>query len=126
MSGDLIYPDESFAIRGSIFEVYRVMGCGFLEAVYQECLEKEFALRCIPFVSQKELKIWYKDEELKQRYKPDFICFDRIVVELKAVSGLLPEHQAQLMNYLEATKLRLGLLVNFGHYPMVEIVRRVL
>ena len=102
------------------------MGCGFLEAVYQECLEKEFALRGIPFVSQKELKIWYKDEELKQRYKPDFICFDRIVVELKAVSGLLPEHQAQLMNYLEATKLRLGLLVNFGHYPMVEIVRRVL
>jgi GxxExxY protein len=126
MSGDLIYPDESFAIRGSIFEVYRVMGCGFLEAVYQECLEKEFALRGIPFVSQKELKIWYKDEELKQHYKPDFICFDRIVVELKAVSGLLPEHQAQLMNYLEATKLRLGLLVNFGHYPMVEIVRRVL
>jgi GxxExxY protein len=126
MSGELIYPDESFAIRGAIFEVYRVMGCGFLETVYQECLEKEFALRGIPFVSQKELKIWYKDEELKQRYKPDFICFDRIVVELKAVSGLLPEHQAQLMNYLEATKLRLGLLVNFGHYPMVEIVRRVL
>jgi len=126
MSGELIYPDESFAIRGAIFEVYRVMGCGFLETVYQECLEKEFAFRGIPFVSQKELKIWYKDEELKQRYKPDFICFDRIVVELKAVSGLLPEHQAQLMNYLEATKLRLGLLVNFGHYPMVEIVRRVL
>lgn len=126
MSGELIYPDESFAIRGAIFEVYRVMGCGFLEAVYQECLEKEFALCGIPFVSQKELKIWYKDEELKQRYKPDFICFDRIVVELKTVSCLLPEHQAQLMNYLEATKLRLGLLVNFGHYPMVEIVRRVL
>jgi len=126
MSVELIDPDESFAIRGAIFEVYRVMGCGFLEAVYQECLEKEFALRGIPFVSQKELKIWYKDEELKQRYKPDFICYDRIVVELKAVSVLSPEHQAQLMNYLEATKFRLGLLVNFGHYPLVEIVRRAL
>jgi GxxExxY protein len=122
---DLVYPDETYAIRGAVFEVYRVMGCGFLEGVYQECLEKEFASRGIPFVSQQDLKICYKCEELKQRYKPDIVCYNKIIVELKAVNKLAPEHQAQLMNYLHATKLRLGLLVNFGHYSLAEIERIV-
>jgi GxxExxY protein len=120
---DLIYPEETYAIRGAVFDVYRVTGCGFLEGVYQECMEKEFTCRGIPFVSQQDLKICYKGDELKQRYKPDLICYGKIMVELKAVTKLAPEHKAQLMNYLHATKMRLGLLVNFGHYPLVEIER---
>ena len=122
----LIYPDEAYAIQGAVFEVYREMGCGFLEAVYQECLEKEMAFRGIPFGAQQELKIAYKGEELKQVYKPDFVCYGKIVVELKALHTVLSEHHAQVFNYLTATKMRLGLLVNFGHYPGVEIKRIVL
>ena len=101
------------------------MGCGFLEAVYQECLEKEFDKEEIPFVAQRELILHYKDDRLEQTYKPDFICFDRIIVELKAVKELGDEHQAQIHNYLKATGMRLGFLVNFGHYPKVEIERIV-
>ena len=115
-----------FAIQGAIFDVYREMGCGFLEAVYQECLEKELRQRGIPFQPQKELILTYKGQALEQRYKPDFICFDKIIVELKAVSELGKEHKAQLFNYLKATDLKLGLLVNFGHYPKVQIERIIL
>ena len=107
--------------------MYREMGCDFLEAVYQECLEKELRQRAIPFVSQKELTLSYKGQALEQRYKPDLICFDFIIVELKAVSEISNEHEAQLFNYLKASKLRLGLLVNFGHYyPKVQIERIIL
>jgi GxxExxY protein len=119
----LIYEDETYSIRGAVFEVYKEMGCGFLESVYQECLEKEFLKRNIPFIAQKELKLYYKGEVLNQTYKPDFICFDIIVVELKAIKEFCDEHRAQIFNYLNATKLKLGLLVNFGHYPKVEIER---
>lgn len=122
----LIYPDETYAIQGACFEVYREMGCGFLEAVYQECFEKELAVRGIPFVAQQELKIAYKGEELRQIYKPDLVCYGKIVVELKALHIMLSEHHAQLFNYLKATRMRLGLLVNFGHYPGVEIKRIIL
>lgn len=122
---ELLYEKESFAVRGAIFEVYRELGCGFLEAVYQECLEKELALRGIPFVPQKELTLLYKGEQLRQVYKPDLICFDKIIVELKAVKDIAEEHRAQLHNYLKATNLRLGLLVNFGHYPKATIERIV-
>ena len=101
------------------------MGCGFLEAVYQECLEKELSKQGIPFVAQRELALHYKGDLLKQIYKPDFICFERIIVELKAVKDLAGEHRAQVHNYLKATGLELGLLVNFGHYPKVEIERIV-
>ncbi len=120
---DLLYKEETYIIRGAIFEVYREMGCGFLEPVYQECLEKELRAQNIPFISQQELKLIYKGEELEQTYKPDFICFEKIIVELKAVKELADEHRAQLHNYLKATGLRLGLLVNFGHYPKVTIER---
>jgi GxxExxY protein len=122
---DLKYEEESYRIRGAVFEVYREMGCGFLEAVYQECLEKELGKQGIPFAAQQELVLHYKGDRLEQIYKPDFICFDRIIVELKAVKELAGEHRAQVHNYLKATGLELGLLVNFGHYPKVEIERIV-
>ena len=122
----VIYREESYRIVGACFNVYRTMGCGFLEAVYQECLEIEFEYQGIPFASQKELKLNYRDRELKQTYKPDFVCFDKIIVEIKATSELLKEHEAQVINYLNATELKLGLLVNFGHYPKMEYKRLVL
>lgn len=121
----LIYKDESYIIQGAIFEVYKEMGCGFLESVYQECLEKEFNLKNIEFTSQVELKLLYKGNMLKQTYRPDFICYNKIILELKAVKELSPEHRAQLINYLKATGYKLGLLVNFGHYPKVQIERIV-
>jgi GxxExxY protein len=122
----ILYKEDAYAIQGAVFDVYREMGCGFMEAVYQECLEKEFTTRRIPFVAQKELTLTYKGAVLEQRYRPDFICFDRIIVELKAVTEMGKEHKAQLFNYLKATGLRLGLLVNFGHFPKVQIERIIL
>ena len=122
---DLVYEDESYAIRGAIFEVYKEMGCGFLEAVYQECLEKELYRQNIPFGSQPELRLIYRSEKLKQTYRPDFICFGKIIIEIKAVKNLADEHRAQLHNYLKVTGFKLGFLVNFGHYPKVEIERIV-
>ena len=120
---DFLYKDEAFLIQGAIFEVYRTLGCGFLEAVYQKALEVELAQRNIPFVSQAEIEVEYKGVKLEQVYRADLICYNKIILELKAVQALLPEHEAQLQNYLRATKLRVGLLVNFGHYPKVEIKR---
>ena len=122
----LIYEDESYAIRGAIFEVYHQLGAGFLEAVYQECLGKEFLSREIPFLSQPQLDLYYKGEKLNQFYKPDFVCFDNIILELKALSKVSNEHQAQLLNYLRAGQMKLGLLVNFGSSPKVTIDRYVL
>lgn len=119
----LLFKEEVYAIQGAVFEVYREMGSGFLEAVYQECLEKELRLRGIPFVAQQELKLSYKGSVLEQTYKPDIICRGQIILELKAVKVIAPEHQAQMLNYLKATGLRLGLIVNFGHHPKVEIER---
>jgi GxxExxY protein len=119
----VLFPDECYAIQGAVFDVYREMGCGFLEAVYQECLEREFRLRQLSFEAQKELVLSYKGVQLTQTYKPDFICYGRIIVELKAVKEIAPEHKAQLLNYLKATGLELGLLVNFGSHPKTEIAR---
>jgi GxxExxY protein len=126
MMEKLVYAKESYAIVGACFNVYKEKGCGFLEPVYQECLEIEFEYQEIPFRSQPELKLRYRDRELKQRYKPDFVCYDKIIVELKAVSKLADEHRAQVLNYLNATGLKLGLLVNFGHYPKLEYERLIL
>ena len=120
---ELIYQDETYAIRGACFEVYKEEGCGFLEAVYQECLEIELNLRGITFVPQPSLELQYKGQKLRTQYQPDLICFGKIIVELKAVSGLADEHRAQVHNYLKATGHRLGLLINFGHFPRVEIER---
>lgn len=121
----LLYEAESYAIRGAIFEVYTEMGCGFLEAVYQECLEKELRRRGIAFLAKHKLKLAYKEEVLLQTYQSDLICFGKIISELKAVKELTPVHKAQVLNYLKASKLRLGLLVNFSSHPQVEIERVV-
>ena len=120
---DLLFAGETYALRGACFEVYKEKGCGFLEAVYQECLEIELELCSVPFVSLPKLELEYKGRKLRSTYQPDVICFDKIVVELKAVSKLTDEHRAQLHNYLKATGLRLGLLVNFGHHPKTQIER---
>ncbi len=119
----LLFKEESYKIQGAIFEVYREMGCGFLEAVYQECLELELSRRKIPFQSKVSIKLSYKGEQLTQTYQPDFICYNKIIIEIKAVKEIAPEHKAQLMNYLKSTGLDLGLLANFGSYPRVEIER---
>ena len=116
-----IYPEEAFAIRGAIFEVYRELGNGFREEVYQQCLERELALRGIPFEAKKELRIFYKGEPIEKTYIPDLFCFGRVIVEIKVAERLSKEHRAQLMNYLKLTHSRLGLLVNFAAYPKVEI-----
>ncbi|GAK61487.1 hypothetical protein U27_01388 [Candidatus Vecturithrix granuli] len=119
----LIYKDESYAIMGACFQVYKEMGCGFLESVYQECLEIEFEFQKIPFEAQKELRLTYRERPLKKTFVADFLCYDKIIVEIKAVSNLTNEHRAQLQNYLNGTECKLGLLVNFGHYPKVEYER---
>lgn len=121
----LIYEQESYQIRGAVFEVYREMGCGFLEPVYQECLQREFEIQNVPFVRHPNLEIAYKGELLPLKYIPDFICYDSIILELKAVKVLAPEHRAQLMNYLKATNKKLGFLINFGHHPLAQIERIV-
>jgi GxxExxY protein len=123
---ELMLKDECYQVMGACFEVYKDKGCGFLEAVYQECLELELNGRKVPFVAQPELILSYKGRSLRQTYKPDFVCFGLLVVELKAVSQLADEHRAQVINYLHATGLRVGLLVNFGHHPKVEWERIVL
>ena len=123
MNSGIIYPEESYVIQGAIFAVYQGMGAGFLEAVYQECLERELSARGIPFKSQTEIQILYNGVPLRQTYRADLVCYDKIILELKAVRNLLPEHSAQLQNYLRATGMKLGLLVNFGHFPKAEIVR---
>jgi len=122
---DLIYKDESYAIVGACFEVYKEKGCGFVEAVYQECLSIELEHQGIPFVAQQQLDLYYRERKLAHIYKPDFVCFEKIVIEIKAVTKLVDEHRAQVMNYLKATGFQLGLLVNFGHYPKIEYERIV-
>ena len=121
----IIYKEESFNIQGAIFEVYREIGCGFLESVYQECLETELRSRNIPFESQKELKLFYKGREIKQTFKPDLICYDKIIIELKAIKEISKVHKAQLVNYLKTSGMKVGLLVNFGNYPKASINRFV-
>jgi GxxExxY protein len=119
----LLFEEETYRILGACFEDYKEKGCGFLEAVYQECLCLELNLQQIPFEPHAELRLSYKGRRLEQFYQPDFICFGKIIVEIKAVSGLADEHRAQLHNYLKATGMRVGLLVNFGHYPKLEYER---
>ncbi len=122
-SAEFLYKEESYAIRGAVFEVYKEIGSGFLEAVYQKCLDKEFTRQGIPFTAQTQLNLAYKGETLKQIYVPDFICYGKIIIEIKGVTNLIPKHRAQLLNYMKATHIKLGFLVNFGHYPQVEIER---
>ena len=122
---DLIYPREAYAIIGACLEVYRDKGCGFVEPVYQECLAIELAYQRIPYQAQLELGLAYRGHILTHKYVPDFVCYDKVILEIKAVRELADEHRAQVMNYLKATGLQLGLLVNFGHYPGLEHERIV-
>lgn len=121
----LIYSGESYAINGAAMEVYNQLGQGFLEPVYQEALEKEFLLRGIPFEREKLLTISYKGENLKQTYKADFVCYGKIIVELKAVSELTDAHRSQVYNYLHATGFQLGIILNFGFANGIERERIV-
>ena len=120
------HKEECYQIQGAVFDVYQEMGCGFLEAVYQECLEKELKRRQVPFVAHKELTLTFKGEILKQTYMPDFVCYGKVILELKALANTTTAHKAQVLNYLKATGMRLGLLVNFGGYPKATVERIVL
>ena len=111
---ELLYKKECYDIIGACIEVHKELGCGFLEAVYQEALARELLLRSIPFVREQKLEISYKGFTLNKEYFVDFICYDKILLELKALSELVSENEAQLINYLKISKLRLGMLVNFG------------
>jgi len=122
----LLFETETHAILGACFEVYREKGCGFLEDVYQECLEIEFGIREVPFVSKQALDLEYKGRKLRKKYEPDFFCFGKVILEIKAVKTIDDSHRAQLMNYLRATNSRVGLLVNFGHHPKTQFERFVL
>lgn len=121
----LIYSKESYDINGAAMRVYKTLGHGFLEAVYQEALEIEFKKRNIPYEREKELKIFYDGLELKQTYRADFVCYDKIIVELKAVSNLDDSHRSQVYNYLKATGYKLGLLLNFGNSDGLQWERKV-
>jgi GxxExxY protein len=122
----LILENETHGILGACFEVYREKGCGFTEPVYQDCLELELADRSIQFVPQPEVQLAYKGRVIRSSFRPDFICHRQVILEIKAVSSLASEHEAQVLNYLNATGHPVALLVNFGHYPGLEFKRLVL
>ena len=111
---DLLLKDEAYQIIGAAMDVHRDLGFGFLEPVYQEALSIEFGKRNIPFLKEEKLRIYYKDVILEKIYIADFVCFDKIIVEIKAVQQIIPEFVAQVLNYLNATHFRLGLIINFG------------
>lgn len=120
MEDDLIFKEECFAVIGSCIRVHTDKGNGFLEAVYQECLEIEFDLEGIDYMAQAPLKLNYRGRELKQHYKPDFFLHQQIVLEIKVAKVLSDEHRSQVLNYLSASGYPLGLLVNFGSYGRLE------
>ncbi len=122
---ELILKNEVYSIAGAAMEVHKCLGSGFLEAVYQEALETELASRNIPFEASKVLEIRYKGRPLKKEYIADMVCYGQIVVELKALDRLSGREEAQLLNYLKATGMRLGLLINFGSHPRLEWKRFV-
>ena len=120
------YKEEGYKLMGAAFEVHNVQGYGMAEEIYQECLEIELELRGISFKAKQELRCFYKGRELKKRYVPDLFVFDALVVELKAVTQLLPEHEAQLINYMRITKQPVGYLLNFGSKGGLEWKRFIL
>lgn len=111
---DLIYKDEVYAIVGAALEVHKDLGCGFLEAVYQEAFQLELQSRNIPFVSQKKLTLFYKGQRLAKEYYADVVCYNSIIIELKALDQLSSSATAQILNYLKASRLKVGVLINFG------------
>jgi GxxExxY protein len=123
---DLIFKNEAYQIIGGCMAVYKDKGHGFVEPVYQDCMEIELEHLNIPFSAQATIPLYYRQRPLKHTYTPDLLCYGKIIVELKAVKNLIDEHRAQVINYLKASGLQLGLLVNFGHYPGLEWERIVL
>lgn len=117
--------EEGYNILGAVFEVHKELGCGFLEKVYQEALAEEFILRGIPFEREMHIPISYKGKHLSLDYYADFVCYGKIIVELKAVSDLTSIHEAQLMNYLKATGYHVGYLVNFNE-EFIKPIRMVI
>ena len=122
---ELLLKDEVYATIGAAIEVHKVLGPGFLEAVYHEAMEIESSLRGLPFESLKKLKIRCKDRELAKAYEADMVFFEQIIVELKALDRLTAREEAQILNYLKATGLRVGLLINFGSYGKLEWKRLI-
>ncbi len=122
---DYPFKEECYKIIGCCMEVHKTLGAGFLEAVYAEALTLEFSSAGIPFIKEKVLEVWYKERLLEKKYISDFICFDEVIVELKALETLCPEHLAQVLNYLKATNKKIGLLINFGS-PSLQYKRVIL
>jgi GxxExxY protein len=122
---ELLLKDEVYAVIGAAIEVHRELGPGFLEAVYQEAMKIELADRGIPFLAQQPLTIHFKNRILKKRYEPDLFCYNSLIAELKAETQLIGADEAQLLNYLKATGLRVGLLINFGSVGRLEWKRYV-
>ena len=126
INSDKPFASEGYALIGAAFEVHTELGGGLLEEVYQESLEIELELHGVPFRSKQELSVFYKDRELKKRYIPDLVVHDQIIVELKSCTKLIPEHEAQLMNYMRITRKPVGYLINFGPIKGSEWKRVVL
>ncbi len=122
---ELVLKDEVYAIVGAAIDVHKELGPGFNEAVYQEALEIEFGLREIPYESQKNLKIRYKDHILERDYFADVVCYGKIIVELKALDNLTSKEEAQILHYLKASEMKVGLLINFGSRAKLEWKRFV-
>jgi GxxExxY protein len=122
----LYFEAETYDILGACFEVYREKGCGFLEDVYQECLEFEFDIRKLPDVCKPLLALAYKGRPLRKRDEPDIFCYGKVILKIKAAKTLDDSHRAQLMNYMRATTTSIGLLINFGHYPKIQHERFVI
>lgn len=114
MNQKIVFPQESFEIIGAAMEVHSIIGCGFTEVIYQEALEKEFILRNIPYSREKIYHVTYKEQVLSKHFRPDFVCYDNVIVELKAIPELTEEHVSQVLNYLKASGIKLGILINFG------------
>jgi GxxExxY protein len=123
---DLLYKDEVYAIIGAAMDVYNNLGSGFLEAVYQEAMEIETASRKIPAAPEQRLYIKYKGAPLKKFYEADLICYEKIIVEIKAMDKLTSREEAQILNYLKATGMEVGILINFGAHNDLEWKRLVL
>ena len=122
---ELALKDEVYVVIGAAIEVHRELGSGFLEPVYQEAMEMELQSQAIPFESQKRLAIVYKGYPLQKEYVADLVCYEQIIVELKALDRLTGKEEAQVLNYLKATGLRVGLLINFGSTGKLEWKRLV-
>lgn len=120
------FAEEGYAIMGAAFEVHRELGGGLLEEIYQQALEIEFELREIPYLTDEELRIYYKTRLLRKRYVPDFLVYGRVLVEIKSLKQLIPEHEAQLINYMRITRQPIGYLINFGPIAKVEWKRFIL